>query len=847
MPYEGSRSAPELSKLVASTSNCVVVHRRHKQAVRNRRHKARRGNQAFGPSVAIAVILMGLIGAAATSPSKAQLAFNPQAARTKPPQRPNDGQMLVQANEILYDYNSQRVSAVGNVQISHNSSTLEADKVVYDQKIKRLRAEGSVRMIDADGKVTYANLMELSDDYRDGFVDSLRIDTAEATHLAARRADRTDGRYTVFQNGVYTACAACRDNPAKPPFWQVKGARIVHDQQEKMLYFEEARLEFFGVPLAYLPYFSTPDPTVKRKSGFLTPQMLQTGKTGYGFEIPYYWAIADYVDLTLSPRYTTRQGLLMQAEFRQRLINGSYEIRLYGINQRDPTAFAGEPGNRDLRGAVETNGHFKFNDRWSWGWDGTLISDKTFLSDYGLSAYKNALSSLLTTPSEATSQLYLMGVGNRSYFDARAIYFYGLSTADVQSEIPGVHPVVDYFNVANRSILGGELSYKANFTSLSRSKANFDPISADASSNGWCTQLSADTAKKTSTNCVLRGVPGEYTRLSGQADWRRSFIDPLGQMWTPFVSVRGDAINASVDNQGGVSNYVSTGSNQYGKVMPAVGIEYRYPFINVQSWGSTTIEPIAQVIIRPDEAYAGKLQNEDAQSLVFDASNLFSVNKFSGWDRVEGGGRANVGINATTQFDRGGTVNVLFGQSYQLYGLNSYAVGGLTNTGLDSGLDKAASDYVGRITYQPIQILTFSTSTRLDEATLETRRLEVEARANFDRWSVGLLYGNYAAQPSLGYLTQREGLLPTGSIKLGANWVASGGVRYDLRNNAFDQYTVGIRYVDDCFTIGVNYTTDYSYTSSTTTTSTTNHRIMLQIGLRTIGTNSFSSSIGSSQ
>lgn len=166
---------------------------------------------------------------------------------------------------------------------------------------------------------------------------------------------------------------------------------------------------------------------------------------------------------------------------------------------------------------------------------------------------------------------------------------------------------------------------------------------------------------------------------------------------------------------------------------------------------------------------------------------------------------------------------------------------------LDSGLDKTVSDYVGRITYQPSRILTFSTSTRLDEATLEAKRLEVEGRANFDLWSVSLLYGNYAAQPNLGYLTQREGLLPSGSIKIGANWVASGALRYDLRANAFDQYTVGVGYVDDCFVLGVNYTTDYSYTSSTITSPTTDRRIMLQIGLRTIGTNSFSSSIGTSQ
>src|SRR4029077_9946301 len=185
---------------------------------------------------------------------------------------------------------------------------------------------------------------------------------------------------------------------------------------------------------------------------------------------------------------------------------------------------------------------------------------------------------------------------------------------------------------------------------------------------------------------------------------------------------------------------------------------YRYPFINVQPWGSTTIEPVAQVIVRPNETYAGKLPNEDAQSMVFDASNLFSVDKFSGYDRVEGGGRANVGVQATTQFDRGGSVNVLFGQSYQLFGLNSFAVADVTNTGVDSGLQNAQSDYVARVNYSPNRTYTFSVRARMDEPTWQVHRVAAQGRAPFDRWPVSIIYGDYAAQPQLGSLTRREGI-----------------------------------------------------------------------------------------
>ena len=210
-----------------------------------------RGVIARALSALVITVACGIVADVATvAPASAQgFTYNPQPPRPRPPRAPNDNQMLVQATEVDYDYNNSRVSAVGNVQLFYNGTSVEADKVIYDQKTKRLHAEGNIRMTDADGKITYANIMDLSDDYRDGFVDSLRVDTEDATRMAATRADRTEGNYTVFENGVYTACAPCKDDPKKPPLWQVKGPRIIHDQVDKMLYFENAQVEFYSTTL----------------------------------------------------------------------------------------------------------------------------------------------------------------------------------------------------------------------------------------------------------------------------------------------------------------------------------------------------------------------------------------------------------------------------------------------------------------------------------------------------------------------------------------------------------------------------------------------------------------------
>ena len=373
------------------------------------------------------------------------------------------------------------------------------------------------------------------------------------------------------------------------------------------------------------------------------------------------------------------------------------------------------------------------------------------------------------------------------------------------------------------------MSYKFNLISLTRQQAEFDAINQNAANNGLCT--SNNPAVINSSNCLLRGIAGTYTRSSAELDWRRTFVTNDGQMITPFFGVRGDVAALDVVNQAGTSNYIAPGQTELARAMPDVGVEYRYPFVDVESWGTQTIVPIAQLILRPNETQIGKFPNEDAQSVVFSDSNLFSIDKFSGWDRVEGGDRVNAGFQYTAQVNKAGSFNVLFGQSYQLYGLNSYSAADLTNTGLESGLDKTVSNYVGRITYQPNQVFSFTARGRFssggydpgigqDVKEFTPERLEFETRANFDRWTVQLMYGDYAAQPEIGFLTRREEILAGASVKVTQNWVLLGSIRYD--------------YTDDCLLVSLNYITSYTYTG---TTPTPNNTVMFQFSLRTLGPN----------
>ena len=508
-------------------------------------------------ATALAALLAFVIGATLPpSPLFAQQAGNllhfpprPPPAPKKPAP-PSNAPMLVQATEIKYDYTNNTVAAVGNVQIYYGGATIEADQVTYDQKTKRLRAQGNVRLTEPDGKITYGQTIDLSDDFRDGFVDSLRLETPDDTRFAAARADRAKGNYTVLENGVYTACEPCRDDPKKPPLWQVQAARIIHDEGEKMLYFEDARVEFFGVPLAYVPFMSAPDPTVKRKSGFLFPSFTESSQFGYGMEPKYFWALAPNYDLTFGTMLTTKQGVLGEAEWRHRLLDGSYSIRAAGIFQQDPGYFASRDGPdsptaQTFRGSIQTAGQFAINQNWVWGWTGLLVTDTQFLFDYQLRQFSGAFDPFQTgVASQGVSQLYLSGTGERSFFDIRSIYYYGFSEQDNQAQIPIIHPVLDYSNVLAQPVLGGEFSYKFNVTSLSRQAAEFDAITQTASASGTC--ATADTA--VAGSCLLRAIPGDYSLASTELDWRRTVVTDNGQMIMPFFQFRGDVASLDVTN-----------------------------------------------------------------------------------------------------------------------------------------------------------------------------------------------------------------------------------------------------------------------------------------------------------
>ncbi len=649
---------------------------------------------------ASASLLVVAIAAGGIAPARAQNAADPEDRRqfildptqvqTTPPSQPRapssapsalpagnvtftrttpGAPMQVNADQMVYEEQSGRVSARGSVQIYYDGRTIEADTVTFDQRSNRVRATGNVRITEPSGTIAHAQDMEFDQQFTDGFVRSLNMETTDRRFIGARNVTRENGDTTIFERATYTACDSCRADQTRPPTWTIKAKRVIHRESERTIYFEDGRFELFGIPLAYMPRFWTPDPTVRKGSGVMMPSVVGSNRTGMGGEIPYFWNIQPNYDLLIAPRYYSRQGFLPLVEWRHGFESGYYTIRAAGIRQRDPSVFTysngvNEVGNREFRGIIQSMGIFRLTERWSIGWDVNLMTDTAFLRDYALG---------LPNQAEANSRVFLRGQGPRSWFDLSATRYIGITASDTDNKIlPTTHPVLDYFKVLDRSVAGGEVAWRTSIVSLSREAADIssrnllgDPIA--------CTRFLPTIAGvfNDRRNCLVNGIDGTYSRLSAELSWRRRIIDAMGQVWEPFVSARGDISYHHLKDNGAVlSSFdrLTMDNRIYTRFMPTVGITYRYPWVAGNSYGTTTVEPIVQFIARPNESNIGRTPNEDAQSLVFDDTNLFQSNKFSGWDRVEGGGRMNYGLNLTHRFNNGSTVNVMFGQSLHLFG-----------------------------------------------------------------------------------------------------------------------------------------------------------------------------------
>jgi LPS-assembly protein len=654
---------------------------------------------------------------------------------------------LISADELIHDKNLQTVTARGGVEIQYGGRILLADTVNYQISKDYASASGHVSILEPDGTVLFAEHMELNDQLKDGLVEQIRILLADGSRAAAHQAVRSEGNTTEMDHAVYTGCDSCAENPSAPPLWQIKALRVIHDQQEKTITYRDAWLEVAGVPVIYTPYLSHPDPSVKQQSGFLAPSYGGTSGLGVTITTPYYYAISPHQDFTFSPMFTTDEGVMLGAQYRVKGYRG--ELTAEGSITQD--------NQENIRNHFKLYTEMALDDTWRAGADINLTSDDTYMRRYGFSS-----------PSFLTSRPYLEGFSRRSYAVLEGYYFQDLrDSSSTTSEAPVVAPQAQWTYSSAPSELGSWHSAEVSFAALTR-----------------------DSVQGTDSR-----------RLSAGYGWHLPYIGPVGDVYQLDLNVHGDLYSVEDVTLDDGSSFNGT----TGRLIPEAAFTWSMPFDRQHATFQEVFEPIMQAVVSPRGQNSDKIPNEDSIDFEFDDTNLFSTNRFTGYDRVESGARINYGFRYGAYNGRNGRIGLTLGQTWHA------TTDGIFDS--QSGMNESFSDYVGRAQIRPTDNLDLLYRFRLDKDSLRARRNELGIRVGPPLLRVSATYtmldGNSLVS---GEELNEEELAVSLNSQLTRYWSLGLDTRHDLADGGGTLRSgVSLRYDDECLTLDLRAARDYTY------------------------------------
>ncbi len=661
---------------------------------------------------------------------------------------------LFRADRITYDPARDVVTADGNVELSYKDQTIKADILIYDQRSDTVTAKGNVVLIDKGGNTLFASSAVLATSCatespkRSGSCFPTarvwRPRPACVTKAVRRRSQRPSTAPAISAQSIPSARRCGRS----------RRAASFKTKKKKEIIYNHARLEFFGVPVTYTPYLEHPDPSVKRKTGLLMPTVGNTSELGTVVTVPVYWAIADSYDATFTPIYTTNEGLVLRGEFRQVLRRGSYIVD-GSITRADERNDQNEKtGRKDWRGHFFGSGKFDLNSTWKWGFNVQRVSDDTYLRRYEISETHRL-----------ENRAYIEGIRGRNFVSANTYAFQDLRAEDNPGRSPLVLPEIEGQYVFDAPYIGGRVALEGSILSLSRKEGP------------------------------------DLRRLSGSVEWQRVFITGSGQRFMGFAFARGDLYVTNDVNPTDVP-LGPDNSTTVGRVLPEIGVEWRWPFARQRGRVTQVIEPIVQFVYNGNGGNPEKIPNEDSPSVEFDDTSLLERNRFPGLDRWDDGPHVDYAMRGVLYWKSGAMVEGLLGQSYRLIEHSPFAPG--------SGLDDKPSDIVGHIIVAPMPGLRLTHRFRLDKESWSFARNETSLSYRYWRFSGAVTYTRASADPAAISSLSRTAVAASTAIELTNHWSLTANTQRDLTNHRTVFREIGLRYLDECTEFGLIYRRDFT-------------------------------------
>lgn len=495
------------------------------------------------------------------------------------------GTATLVADSVSVPAGGDSLIAQGNVQVFYDGTTLTAQRITFDRTTDQLRIDGPILVTDGDGTVFTADQATLDPQLENGILRSARLVLDQQLQMAANQIDRVDGRYTQLYSVAATSCHICAEG--ETPLWEIRARRVIHDEAERQLYFDDATFRVYGLPIAYIPRMRLPDPTLRRATGLLIPSLRTTGDLGTGIKLPYFIRLGDHRDLTLTP-YLSSSTTTLEADYRQVFRRG--DLTFKGAVSRDDLS-------DDLRGYAFADGIFDLGRDIILRFDVEYATDDIYLLEYGYSD-KDRLD----------SEVSLERVRDRDLTRAALTYYSSQRASEVSETLPPVLSDVSWERRLTPD-RGGTLTLTSDIEAHDREATAINPLSGD--------------------------VVEDAARVGFGAAWRTDRVLTSGVVIEASTGFDVDYYNVS-DTATAADTWRATTFAQ---------TTLRYPLIRRGASATHVIEPMVQLAW--SDVAGDPVTNEDSLATEFDQANLLALSRFSGEDAVEEGLRGAAGVTWT--------------------------------------------------------------------------------------------------------------------------------------------------------------------------------------------------------
>jgi LPS-assembly protein len=769
-------------------------------------------------SISKSALIVSLAGTAAILPAANALWVQDEEA----PQEAD--RVLFEADFITRKDENSPVVATGNVQAYYGDRFVTADQVVYDPKTDIAVAKGNVAVTQSDGQTFFADEVELTGDLANGIASEFSAILAGDARIAGTTVVKNGDRTNELNNAVYTGCKVCKeDGSGKTPTWQVKARKVVQDREDKVIRFNNALVEMFGVPVFYTPYLQAPDPSVERQSGLLTPSIGNSSRLGFFADIPYYFAISDYQDATFSPKFMQERGILLKGEYRIKRHNGEAAAQAGFIGRDDDEILELKQRIANDRGIEVTEVdqnfdipdfrfHFfaeatqKFAENWEAFADIDYVSDKFYTRSYDIDPEGDLKPATRAARADRFAQK--LGAARRtdnSLLKIEGINFQSLSVSEDDAYLANALPRISYTrDFDNVPILGGNASLEANVLSLIR-RDGLDTLRGVLSAQ-WERSHITRGGHKFDFFGELRGDVHRYEDVQSGNETCNASVDRFAPEFRTDALI--NSANARLNNclpgfpEQGQENELDSA-----RILPTVGAKWSYPLSKITENATFIIEPKVQVAISPNEDFSDEIINEDSQSFQLDTTSLYDWNKTSGYDFWEDGQRANIGIAAAAAFNNGIAIQGEIGQQFRIEETEQF-----DNYGLEIGLGGTSSDIVGALDLNWNSNLSFKNSFQIDEESGDFRRIESTLNGRYGKFSGAVNYRKFVrgdfleSENPIGI----ESLTAGAAYKINDKFSARYSVNHNLEIDEKLRETFGLVFQDECTRIILAYENDFT-------------------------------------